>query len=57
MKSVKTQSIPAMRYRGRERGHGFRDEKEIRRVLEDHVSQDMLGGAVGYAPTILVKDF
>ena len=57
MKGVKTQSVPAMRYRSRERSRGFREEKEIRRVLDDHVSQDTLGGAVGYAPTVPVKDF
>ncbi|XXG59473.1 hypothetical protein AAC387_Pa04g1552 [Persea americana] len=43
MKGVKTQSVPAMRYRGRERSRGFIEEKEIRRVLDDNVSQDTLG--------------
>ena len=57
MKGVKSQTEPTMRYRGRERSLGFREEKDIRRVLEDHVSQDTLGGAVGYAPTVPVEDF
>lgn len=57
VESIKAKSVPIERDRRDEISHGFRENNKVRRIIEDHVSQCTLSGAIGYAPAIPVKNF
>lgn len=57
MEGIKYNSRPVKGDRRDEGGHGFGNEEEVRKVIENHVNQGTLGGAIGNAPTVPVKDF